>query len=109
MTNRSPKKREICVFEISSKKKPFEQWLKKLPFQTRIKIYRSLDRMALGNFGNCKSLKDGIFELKINWGPGYRIYFGLKDNEIVLLYAGDKSTQKKDIITAKRYWRFNNG
>jgi putative addiction module killer protein len=59
----------------------------------------------LGNLGNNRSLGGGVFELKISYGPGYRVYFAReKDRIILLLLGGDKSSQDKDIITAKGYW-----
>ncbi len=64
----------------------------------KAKILTRLDRLSLGNFGDCKSLGQGIFELRIHFGPGYRIYFGLLDSEIVLLLlGGTKSSQRRDI------------
>lgn len=63
-----------------------------------------IDRLQLGNFGNCKSVGDGIFELKIDYGPGYRIYFSkIKRQAVILLSAGDKSTQSGDLKKAKLY------
>lgn len=87
-------------------KTPFLEWLNKLNDPTtRLRIRRRLDRIELGNFGDYKSVGDGVFELKLAFGSGYRIYFAEHSNIIViLLCAGDKSTQKKDIKTAKAYW-----
>jgi putative addiction module killer protein len=61
----------------------------------------------LGNFGDSKIIKggDGIWELRINFGPGYRVYFGKKGTTIIiLLLGGNKGTQERDIIKAKKYW-----
>jgi len=61
--------------------------------------------VRLGNFGDCKSLGDGVFELRMTFGPGYRVYFGREGEQvIVLLCGGDKSTQDKDIGRAKAAW-----
>ena len=61
-----------------------------------------LDRVAKGNFGDTKSVGDGISELRIHYGAGYRIYYAIRGKEIILLLcAGNKSDQKKDIKTAK--------
>jgi putative addiction module killer protein len=73
--------------------------------KTRAKIRVRLDRISLGNFGDCHGVGEGVQELRLDYGPGYRIYFGQKGTSIViLLCGGDKSTQTKDIKTAKRYW-----
>jgi len=62
--------------------------------------------MRAGNFGQCEPIGAGIFELKINYGPGYRIYFGRTDYRVVLLLCGgNKSTQQKDIRIAQGYWQ----
>lgn len=64
-----------------------------------------IGRLRLGNFGDTKSLGTGVYELRIHFGPGYRIYYGLEGNKIViLLCAGDKSSQKKDIKKAVTFW-----
>jgi len=57
-----------------------------------------------GNFGSCESVGDGVFELKIHFGTGYRIYFGQDGDLVILLCGGTKDTQTRDIKTAKEYW-----
>ena len=70
------------------------------------RIRARLDRVELGNFGTAKPLGDGVCELKIDHGPGYRIYYAMNGKTVVLLLiGGDKSTQQKDIETAKAYWK----
>jgi putative addiction module killer protein len=75
----------------------------------KVAVYRiraRLDRLELGNFGIVKPVGDGVSELKIDHGPGYRIYFAMSGKTVVLLLSGgDKSTQQKDIETAKAYWK----
>jgi putative addiction module killer protein len=62
--------------------------------------------VRLGNFGNIKPVGDGVSELKVDQGPGYRVYYAMSGKAVVLLLiGGDKSTQSKDIKTAKRYWQ----
>ena len=66
-------------------------------------IASRLDRLAFGNVGDAKPVGEGVSELRIDYGPGYRIYFQKRGNSfVVLLCGGDKSTQSKDIRTAKR-------
>ncbi|MGI5077454.1 type II toxin-antitoxin system RelE/ParE family toxin [Treponema maltophilum] len=84
--------------------KEFSKWLKKLKDAlAKVAIVRRLDRMKEGNFGDSKSVGSGVFELRIDVGKGYRVYFTNKNNRVViLLVGGDKSTQKEDIKTAKK-------
>ncbi len=86
---------------------PFRQWLRSLKdSRARARIRVRLNRLRLGSFGDCKSIGEGLHELRISVGPGYRVYFGMVDRVVVLLLCGgDKRTQDADIRTAKRYWR----
>jgi putative addiction module killer protein len=85
---------------------PFKDWLSRLKdAKGRQIILARLDRLALGNPGVCRRLVDGVWELKIDFGPGYRIYFGYHGETIVILLSGgDKGAQDKDISTAGLYW-----
>jgi putative addiction module killer protein len=84
---------------------PFEKWFNKLNAIAAAKISRVLYRMESGNFSNVESLGDGIFENKIHFGPGYRIYFGQEGDELVILLGGGtKKQQSKDIHDAKALW-----
>ncbi|MDG4475142.1 type II toxin-antitoxin system RelE/ParE family toxin [Thiovibrio frasassiensis] len=87
-------------------KEPFRDWLYGLRDRAAFaRITVRLDRVELGNFGFCKSVGNGVFELKIDHGPGYRVYYAISGKTVVLLLlGGDKSTQTKDIETAKSYW-----
>jgi putative addiction module killer protein len=87
-------------------KEPFRDWLYGLRDRAAFaRITVRLDRVELGNFGFCKSVGNGVFELKIDYGPGYRVYYAISGKTVVLLLlGGDKSTQAKDIGTAKAYW-----
>ena len=84
--------------------KEFSNWLKNLKDSiAKIAIARRIVRMEDGNFGDSKSVGNKVFELRIDVGKGYRIYFTNKDSRIVfLLVGGDKSSQNKDIETAKK-------
>ena len=85
---------------------PFREWLHNLrDIEARARIRVRLNRVRLGNFGDAKSVGDGVSELRIPLGPGYRVYFGRAGSTVVLLLCGgDKSTQNRDICTAKDFW-----
>jgi putative addiction module killer protein len=99
--------REIQRYVTSEGKVPFAEWLEAVRDRTaRAKIKFRLDRVEEGNLGDYRSVGEGVFEFKINYGPGYRVYFGqVGFTLILLLCGGDKSTQQKDIQKAKEYWR----
>jgi putative addiction module killer protein len=102
-----PTPRELRVYESSPGVKPFDDWVERLrDGKGRTIIRVRLDRLEKGNFGVCKSVGDGVLELKIDFGPGYRVYFAEDGSKLILLLlGGDKSTQAKDIKTAQNYWR----
>ncbi len=99
--------REIRIFETKGGKLPFEEWLEGLrDARARARIEVRIDRLEQGNFGDCKPVGEGVLELRIDVGPGYRVYFAEEGVIVILLLiGGDKSTQDKDIRTAKTYWR----
>jgi len=69
--------------------------------ETRARIARRIDKLVIGAFGDCKPVCTNLFELRMFFGPGYRIYFTIRDRKIVFLLAGgDKSTQSRDIEKA---------
>lgn len=84
---------------------PFDKWFNALNAQAAAKVAASLARLALGNFSNTKSISGGVYELRIDFGPGYRVYFG-KDGEkiIILLGGGTKKKQNVDIKKAHELW-----
>ncbi len=74
--------------------------------RARAKIRARLDRVEEGNLGDCKFVGEGVYELRIDYGPGYRIYFGQESDVIILLlWGGDKSRQNKDIRQDQDYWQ----
>jgi putative addiction module killer protein len=99
--------RTILIYERTDGRCPFLDWLTGLKeIKTRAAIRARLDRVRLGNLGDSKSVGDGVHELRISFGPGYRVYFG-QDGLllVVLLCGGDKGSQKRDIAKAKTLWR----
>lgn len=98
--------KEAYLYRPRSGRCPFEKWLESLGDRRgRAKIRARIARVRAGNLGDCRSVGGGVFELKIDFGPGYRVYFGEAGPAIViLLCGGDKSTQREDIKTAHRYW-----
>jgi putative addiction module killer protein len=85
----------------------FGAWFDSLRDQTaQQRIAARIDRLALGLFGDAKSLREGVRELRIDVGPGFRVYYALSGRAVVLLLcAGSKRTQAKDITRAVSYWR----
>ncbi len=99
--------REIQIYRTPNGREPFTDWLESIrDLKTQTRIQARLDRLETGNLGDCRSIGEGAFELRLQFGPGYRIYFGEVDQTIVLvLCGGDKSSQVRDIEQAKAYWR----
>ncbi len=81
----------------------FDSWLKKLRNRkAALAVFSRLDRAKLGNFGDAKPIGDGLCEMRIFVGPGYRLYYVIRECRIILLLCGgDKSTQERDIAKAK--------
>jgi putative addiction module killer protein len=80
----------------------FAQWLDKLrDRQVQARIAARLTRLQNGNFGDCKFVGDGVWELRVDWGPGYRVYYAIESKRAILLCeGGDKRTQEADIARA---------
>jgi len=98
---------KILIYVNPSGKEPYSTWERSLDVTTLAIIKNRLDRIRLGNFGDAKMIRGvkGIWEIRVNYGPGYRIYFGKKGSMvIILLAAGNKKTQRRDIELAKKYW-----
>jgi putative addiction module killer protein len=91
---------------ITEKTSEFDKWIRKLKdFRAKSKILFRIQKLESDeHYGDCKPVGDGIFEMRINYAKGYRVYFKHKESKIVvLLIGGDKSTQQKDIEKAKKF------
>ena len=99
--------KHVIFYRDATGKEPFNDWLKSLrDAQARRRILVRLLRVESGNYGDCRLLKEGVFELRFFFGPGYRVYFGeVEDTIVVLLCGGDKSSQLQDVAKAKAYWK----
>lgn len=97
----------ITYYADAKGEKPFRKWFLSLRDRTAIqRIAARLDRIEAGNLGVIKPVGNGVFEIKIDYGPGYRVYYSVAGNQIILLLiGGDKSTQGQDIATAQAYWK----
>ena len=99
--------KDIQNYQTADGKNLFSEWLNSLrDSRAKAKIRAKLNQVRLGNLGDCSFVGEGVCELRIDYGPGYRIYFGQIGPIIVLLLCGgDKSTQEQDIRKAIKYWR----
>src|SRR5579872_6029985 len=85
---------------------PFEKWFMELNNIAAAKITKSIYKLELGNFSNVEGVGNGVYEQKIDFGPGYRVYFGKDGNEIIiLLCGGTKKRQSNDIAEAINLWQ----
>ena len=100
------KNRSAKTYEKADGSKPFDVWLEELKDnRAKARVVVRVERAKIGLFGLHRDLKDGVFEPKDDFGPGYRVYFGLHQDEIIiLLVGGAKGSQDRDIAKAKEYW-----
>lgn len=96
----------VQYYVESSGRSPFEDWFYSLPDDAGAKVTVALKRMELGNLSNTKSVGEGVLEYRIDFGPGYRVYFG-RDGAtlVILLGGGTKRRQQQDIEAAKARWQ----
>jgi len=96
---------EVREYEDSNGRSPFGQWFWRLDPRTAARVTRIIDRLEEGLRPNVQPVGQGVLEVKMHFGPGYRVYFGLDGAHLVILLAGgDKSTQPSDIKKAYRMW-----
>jgi putative addiction module killer protein len=97
---------EIRYYVTSDGKQPFAAWFADLEAVARVKVTRAIARLEQGNFSSVKTVGEGVFEYRIDFGPGYRVYFGQDGATLViLLTGGTKKRQQRDIDAAHGYWR----
>jgi putative addiction module killer protein len=97
---------EIRYYVAFGEHQPFDKWFADLEAVARAKVARAIIRLEQGNFSNVKSVGSGVFEYRIDFGPGYRVYFGQDGPTLViLLTGGTKKRQQRDIEAAHAYWQ----
>ncbi|HCI15016.1 MAG TPA: addiction module killer protein [Gallionellaceae bacterium] len=97
---------ELRRYQLEDGSIPLTEWLRSLrDARARAQIEVRLRRVSVGNFGDCKPVGEGVSELRVDVGAGYRVYYGKHGQELViLLCGGDKGSQQADIACAKAYW-----
>ena len=99
-------RRTVREYLTPERVNPFRTWLASLDKAVRARLQARVLRFETGNLGDHKALGDGVWEARVDFGPGYRIYFGQVGSVVViLLCGGDKATQVRDIKQAKGYWK----
>lgn len=97
---------EVREYEDATGRSSFGLWLSRLNAQAAAKVTAAQYRLEQDNFSSVKSVGGGVFEYRIDFGPGYRIYFGKDGNELVILLGGGtKKRQQQDIDTANQHWQ----
>lgn len=100
----------LKIYQASDGSSPYEEWFCGLDAQTARRVDANVSRMSFGNFSNCKPIVSdavkGVFERTMDFGPGYRVYYGLDGSTVVvLLVGGSKRTQRRDIAKALSFWQ----
>ena len=101
-----PDKKTVLVYQTKDGQAPFNGWIDKIKdILAKARIRTQINRLRLGLLGDAKSVGNGVHELRIDTGKGYRVYFANHgQNIVILLYGGNKKTQDKDIRLSKEYW-----
>lgn len=96
----------VVEYQTQGGKNPYREWLVTLDTSVKQRIQARILRFETGNLGDAKALGEGIFEARFDFGPGYRLYFGREGNTLILLLCGgNKSSQVKDILRAREFWK----
>lgn len=97
---------EVLEYLDQKGNSPFADWFNGLDAQAAAKVSTALAKLGLGNWSNVKGVGGGVYERVIDFGPGYRVYFGKDGDRLVILLAGGtKKRQETDIINAKERWQ----
>jgi putative addiction module killer protein len=98
--------KSVLVYRTRDGRLPFDEWLRDLRDANAVaRVLARVGRIRRGNLGDCKPVGEGVSELRVDYGPGYRVYFGQAGQTLViLLCGGDKRTQDRDISQAQKYW-----
>lgn len=97
---------QIWFYKNAAGRRPYCDWFRSLDCTVRIRVSQRLDRVSLGNFGDISPFSDRVWEMRLDFGPGYRIYYcNLAEKTIGLLYAGDKSSQQRDGNKSISAWK----
>lgn len=96
--------KEIVTYTTKEDRIPFDEWFRKLDCHAANKIRTALARIETGNMGDVRPVGQGVSERRIDFGQGYRVYFGQDGNKVVLLCGGTKKRQSSDIERAKAQW-----
>jgi putative addiction module killer protein len=100
------RERVPLYYQTKSRTFPFGEWRASISDEnTKAAVDARIARLRGGNFGDSRPIGGGASENRIDFGPGYRIYYGISGDNIILLCAGDKSTQAADVKRAKDYWK----
>ena len=99
--------KSVLVYRTRDGRLPFDEWLRALRDANAVaRVLARVGRVRRGNLGDCKPVGEGVSELRVDYGPGYRVYFGQREQTLViLLCGGDKPTQERDIHQAQHYWK----
>ena len=96
----------VIYYTDKQGKSPYIKWLESLSEYTQSRIEARIDRLRVGNLGDTRPVGEGVHEIRLQFGPGYRVYFGNMGKRIILLLCGgDKSSQVRDIEYAKKYFK----
>lgn len=97
---------EIITYQTEEGRVPFQEWIQDLrDREAAFRVRARIARLRAGNFGDAKAVGKGVSELRVQYGPGYRVYFARRGETVVaLLCGGDKASQSRDVERAQMYW-----